>query len=258
MSFYPQLGNGAITQFPFSRTRKWRGITNQLEGGELITLPDSAGGEINWTLKYEDLSNTEVQTIAGLFASSQGQFGSFTFIDPMANLLGWSEDLTRSGWQTGPLALTSAVADPLGTGRASALANGSPGTLQLSQTLGISGDYIACFSAYIRAAGAGAITMQRDGIQSVAAVGPQWRRVVVSGAGIAGSGQSTFSLAIPAGLTVQVFGLQVEAQPWPSVYHATGAASGIYEDTYFADDELTITSTAPGLSRASIQLISRI
>ncbi len=49
-----------------------------------------------------------------------------------------------------------------------------------------------------------------------------------SGTGIAGAAQSTFSLAVPAGQTIDVFGVQVEAQPWPSVYRQTSAASGIY------------------------------
>jgi hypothetical protein len=258
MSFYPQIGSGVVTQFPFSRTRMWRGITNQLEGGESIVLPDSAGGEIAWSLKYEDLTAAELQAIANLFAESQGGFGSFTFIDPLENLLGWSEDMTRTSWQPGQLTLASGAADPLGTTRASSLTNGTPGALSLSQTLGVSGDYVACFSAYIRSAAAGVVTIERDGIQTTASVGSQWRRIVVSGPGIAGAAQSTFSLSVPAGMTVQVFGLQVEVQPWPSTYRATGAASGIYEETYFADDELTVTSTAPGLSRASIKLISRI
>ncbi len=172
MSFYPQIGSGVVAQFPFKRTRQWRAITNQLESGELITLPDAAGGQVGWSLRYEDITATEAQAIRGLFISSEGQFGSFTFIDPMANLLGWSEDFTRAGWQLGELILTARVADPFGTQRASAIANGSPGTLQLSQTLGISGDYVACFSAYVRADSAASVTMQRDGTADSGRGGP--------------------------------------------------------------------------------------
>jgi hypothetical protein len=258
VSFYPQVGNGVVTQFPFGRSRQWRAIANQLEGGELIVLPDSAGGQIGWSLKYEDLSAAEAAAIGGLFAASQGQFGSFTFIDPLANLLGWSEDFTRAGWQLNELGLTAGAADPLGTRRASTLANGSPGTLQISQTLGVSGDYVACFSAYVRSAAGATVSMQRDNLQTTATVGSQWRRLTVSGTGVAGATHSTFSVGIPAGQTIQIFGMQVEAQPAASAYRATGAATGIYEETYFADDELTMTSTAPGLSRAAINLISRI
>jgi len=258
MSFYPQIGSGVVAQFPFARRRMWRAIINQLESGELITLADGAGGQVAWSLKYEDLTTTEAQAISGLFTASQGQFGSFTFIDPLANLLGWSEDLTKAGWQLGEMSSAADAADPLGTQRASAVTNSGAASQALTQTLGVSGDYVACFSAYVRASAATSVTMQRDGVQAVAAVGPRWTRVVVSGTGTAGAAQSTFSLVIPAGQTIEVWGMQAEAQPWPSVYKQTTAATGIYNETYFGDDELTVTSTGAGLSRASINLISRI
>ena len=35
----------------------------------------------------------------------------------------------------------------------------------------------------------------------------------------------------------------MEPQPYPSGYKVTTAALGIYEETYFGDDELKITST---------------
>ena len=258
MSFYPQIGSGVVTQFPFQRTRQWRAIANRMESGELIALPDTAGGQMAWALKYEGLTDAETEALSGLFTAAQGPFGSFTFIDPMANLLARSEDLTGAGWQSTELGIAASVADPLGTQRASVVSNSSPGTLTLSQTLRVSGDYVACFSAYVQASVTGTITMLRDNQQTVVKVGPQWSRIHVSGAGISGASQSTFSLVLAAGQTVNVFGLQVEAQPWPSVYKPTSAAAGIYEETYFADDELVITSTGLGFSRAAINLISRI
>jgi hypothetical protein len=80
----------------------------------------------------------------------------------------------------------------------------------------------------------------------------------VSGAGGAGSTQSTFSIAVDAGQTIQVWGLQAEAQPYPSQYKQTTTASGIYEETYFGVDELRMTSTGPGLSACEIVLTSRV
>ena len=52
----------------------------------------------------------------------------------------------------------AAATDPLGTQRAWSLANGSPGTQQLEQTLGVPGAYVMCFSGYFRADTTGAIT----------------------------------------------------------------------------------------------------
>jgi len=130
MSFYPQIGSGTVAQFPVARTRKWRVITSVLESGERIVLPDTSAGQIEWGLSYVDLSDAETALVSGLFTASQGGFASFTFIDPLANLLGWSEDLSQAGWQAGLLTTASGIADPLeprepGRSRTPALARSS-------------------------------------------------------------------------------------------------------------------------------------
>jgi hypothetical protein len=258
MSWFPQIGAGSMAQFPLQRSRKWRAIVNDLESGERIMLPDTAAGQLEWQLSYQELTDAETATLSSLFSASQGGFETFTFIDPMANLLGWSENLSQPNWQAGLLQCTSGVTDPLGTQRAWSLANGSAGTQQLQQTLGVPGAYVACFSAYFRAATAGTITMSRDSVTATATIGPGWTRAYVSGLGSAGATQSTFSVAAGAGQTIQVFGLQVEAQPYPSLYKQTTTALGIYEETWFGNDVLTITGTSPGFSSCNIVLVSRV
>lgn len=258
MSMFPQIGTGSVAQFPLTRSRKWRSIANQLESAEQIMLPDAAAGEIGWRLSYQDLTDTEAGLLSSLFASSQGAFGSFTFIDPMANLLGWSEDLSQPVWQAGLLQPASGVSDPLGTLRASSITNPSPGTQTLTQTLALPGSYVACFSVYLRSDAAGTVTLQRDGTHVTAAVSPSWQRVFVSGAGATGAVQSSFSISVAAAQAIDVWGLQVEVQPYPSAYRQTTAPRGIYEETYFDDDELTITSVSPGLSSCGIRLLSRV
>jgi hypothetical protein len=258
MSWYPQIGSGSVAQFPVSRSRRWRAIVNDLEDGEQIMLPDTTAGQIQWKLSYQDLVNAEVQNLSNLFAASQGEFGAFTFIDPLANLLGWSESLLQSTWQLGLLETASGATDPLGTQRAWTVANPNPGTQTLLQTLGIPGNYVACFSAYLWSSVAGTVTLQRDGTQVTVSVGPAWTRAYVSGLGTSGAAQSSFSIALAAEQAVNVFGLQVEVQPYPSAYKQTSAALGIYEQTYFGDDELTITSTNVGLSSCEITLMSQV
>jgi hypothetical protein len=258
MTWFPQIGAGSVAQFPLQRSRKWRAISNQMESGEQILLPDLTAGQIEWRLSYQDLTDAETLTLNNLFAASQGGFGAFTFIDPLANLLGWSEDLSRSDWQAGLLQNQGSVADPLGTLRASTVTNGTTGSQTLSQTLGVSGSYVGCFSAYIRSNAAGSVTLQRDALQATAAIGPAWTRLWVSGTGTAAAVQSTFSITIAAGQAIDIFGLQAEAQPNPSAYKPTVAALGIYEETYFGSDELKVTSDGVGLSSCAITLISRV
>ncbi len=258
MSLFPQIGAGSVAQFPLTRSRRWRSIANQMESSEQVILPDAAAGEIEWRLGYRDLTDAEVGSLSSLFASSQGSFGAFTFIDPMANLLGWSEDLSQPVWQAGLLQHASGVSDPLGTLRASSITNASPGAQTLTQTLAVPGSYVACFSVYLRSDAAGSVTLHRDGTQIMAVVGPAWRRVFVSGAGASGAVQSSFSISIAAAQTIEVWGLQVEVQPYPSAYRQTTAPHGIYEETYFENDELGIVSTSCGLSSCDIRLLSRV
>jgi len=258
MNFFPQVGAGSVAQFPVSRSRRWRAIANQMEDGALIMLQDAAAGQIQWKLSYRDLVAAEVQSLHDLFTASQGKFAAFTFIDPLANLLGWSENLAQSAWQLGLLQTAAGVSDPLGTLRASSVTNASGGTQSLQQSLGVSGDYVACFSVYLRCDVAGAVTLHRDGTALAVTLGAAWQRVFVNGTGVGGAGQSTFSIAVPAGMTIDVWGLQVEAQPYPSAYKQTSAALGIYEETYFDEDDFTITSTNVGFSSCEITLMSRV
>ncbi|MDE3196794.1 MAG: hypothetical protein KGN84_10650 [Acidobacteriota bacterium] len=258
MSFFPQLASGVVTQLPFRRTRNWRAIANVLESGEQISLADPDGGAIAWKLRYSDLTDAEVQSLSALFSASNGSYGSFTFVDPLANLIAWSEDLSRPDWQPGQLTTAVGLADPLGTQRASVIANPSAGAQQLSQTLAIPGNYVACFSVWLRSDTPTPVTLQRDGVQNAIGVTSQWKRYFVTGTGVAGAAQSAFSVAVAAGHAVICWGFQVEAQPYPSTYRQTQQAFGIYEETYFVEDSLTIANTAPGLSSCDIDLISRV
>jgi hypothetical protein len=258
MNWYPQIGAGSVAQFPLQRKRQWRAIANVMESGELISLPDANGGQIKWLLSYQELTDAEVANLTNLFAASSGEAISFGFVDPFANLLGWSEDLSQSGWQRGQLTVTGGFSDPVGTERAWTLQNANAAEQMLSQTLGIPGAYTICFSVYVRSDSAGTIGILRDTTRINLPVGPQWKRIQIGGAGTSGAVQSTFSLAIGAGSSARVFGLQAEAQPWPSPYRPTGTAAGILEETRFSGGDLAVTGTAPGLSSCQVTLVSRI
>ncbi|MDP9053233.1 MAG: hypothetical protein M3N93_02880 [Acidobacteriota bacterium] len=258
MSWFPQIGKGSITQFPVRRTRRWRAISNRMENSATVWLPDPAARQIDWRLSLQDLTEAETAKLHDFFTSVHGQFAPFLFVDPMANLLGWSENLSRPDWQPGLMTAAGGVADPLGSTRASLLNNASAGVQTLQQTLAIPGEYFACFSAWMWSATPAAVTLQRDGIGAICQTGPAWKRFYVTGSGTAGAMQSTFSIALGAGQSIRVWGMQAEAQPYPSSYKPTEKAAGICEETYFSGDELTMTKTAVGLSSCDVALTSRI
>lgn len=258
MNWFPQIGAGSMAQFPLKRKRQWRVIENVLASGERIALPDLNGGQVEWLLTYQELTDAEITRVTDLFAASNGDAGSFGFVDPFANLLGWSEDLARADWQMGLLTATGGFTDPVGTARAWTLQNPGPGEQTLSQSLDIPGDYTVCFSVYVWAATAGTLAILRDRTRIDLPIGAQWKRIQISGTGVGGATQSTFALALGGGKSVRVFGLQVEAQPWPSPYRPSGVAAGILEETRFSAGDLAVTSIAPGLSACQLRLTSRI
>jgi len=258
VTYFPQTGAGSIAQFPVQRTRQWRWISNQMESGEMIMLPDAPAGRIAWNLKYTDVTTAEAARFNALFAAAQGQYGSFLFVDPMANLLAWSEDFARPDWQPGLLQISAGANGPLGATRACVVKNPGQAEQLLTQTLNVPGDYVTCLSVWARSDSSTVFALTRDGLRSNFAVNSAWTRYSISGTGAAGAPNSVFSVVIGAGQTVQIFGPQLEAQPAASSYKQTSAATGIYPETYFASDELAMTCTGPGLFAFEIDLISRV
>ena len=258
MIWFPQIGSGSIAQFPITRSRQWRTIVNSLESGERITLPDQYANQIAWQLAYQDLSDVEVRNLTGLFGACKGRAAMFGFVDPLANLLGWSEDLTRPDWQTGLIVAGPGVIDPFGSLRACSITNNSAGALNLQQTLEISGDYVACFSLWVKGWTRSTAVLQHDSTQIPVPVGTGWSRVFISGSGLSGASHSTFAISISPGQQIDVFGPQVEAQPHPSAYKKTVTARGIYSQTRFASDDLNIVSTGVGRSSCRFALQSQI
>ena len=56
---YPQLGSGALSQFPIRKTRRTRTVMNRAADGSTIKLADPAGVTTEWGLPYADLSDQE-------------------------------------------------------------------------------------------------------------------------------------------------------------------------------------------------------
>ena len=123
---------------------------------------------------------------------AQGQYGSFLFVDPMANLLAWSEDFTRPDWQPGLLQISTGAKDPLGTMRACAAVNPGQAEQSLTQTLNVPGDYVACLSVWARSDSSTSLALTRDGLRSNFALTPAWTRYSVSGAGVGRSVELSF------------------------------------------------------------------
>jgi hypothetical protein len=259
MTIYPQFANGAVCQFPFEKTLIYRTISNTLEDGSRVVLEDPNSAAVQWKLGYSGLTDTEAESLQAFFVSVSGRLQTFTFLDPTGNLLTWSEDFTQPAWEMSSLMACHVGAnDPLGTQRAITVANNGTASLALAQSISVPSSYLCSFSFYVRSTTPLAITLARGSATEVFSVTSSWQRAVLATIASAGSETSTFSVTLPAGAQVDLFGMQVEAQPAPSTYVRTLDQSGVYTATRFDSDSLAFTTDGPNSNRCHVGLYSRI
>jgi hypothetical protein len=67
----------------------------------------------------------------------------------------------------------------------------------------------------------------------------------------------TFSVLLDAGTSVDLFGMQVEAQPGVGTYQKTGARGGVHTRARFAGDGLTVRAQGSDVYEAVIQIVSK-
>jgi hypothetical protein len=258
MPVYPQLGSGALSQFPVQKVRRARTVVNRAADGSTIKLADPAAEVTEWLLSYSDLSDEEVRALQSFFGAVEGTLNGFTFLDPTGNLLAWSGQLDNAAWQTEPLlSLTEGVSDPLGTSRAWRLTNHGGAEQASGQTLASAGEYQYCLSAYVRAAMATSVKLVIGGQAIRRPVTTEWTRIAWTSTG---DGQATsvrFAIEIGAGDVVDVYGLQAEVQPAPSGYKDS-TRGGVYEDAHLADDVLAITTTEMNRHSCKLKVIHAI
>jgi len=255
MLVYPQLATGALGQFPIRKQRRARTVVNAAADGSSFKLADPAGTTTEWTLEYAWLTDGEMAALEQFFAAAEGTLNGFTFLDPTANLLAWSGKLDGAVWERDPLvSVTGGMADPAGGSGAWRLTNPGAAAQSISQTLAAPGGYVYCVSACVRAAAASTATMLLGNSRAERAVQTQWGRIAFAGNGDALAESIRFGLEIPAGATVDVFGIQVEPQAGASVYRAS-TAGGVHENAHLRDDELSVTTTGLNYHSCTVNII---
>src|SRR6266508_229011 len=116
MRAFPQLSTGALVQFPLIKKRTIRTVVNRTEDDHEVRSADEGGGRTEWELQFTALSDEERRTLESFFTAVEGSLTSFTFLDPLANLLARSGELDQAEWEKDPaLSLSGGVPDPRGT-----------------------------------------------------------------------------------------------------------------------------------------------
>jgi hypothetical protein len=250
MPCFPQLISGALVQYPLVKRRICKTISNTTIEGRVFKLPDPCNSSVEWDLTFEGLTSEERARLVAFYEEVEGRLGEFTFLDPTDNLLSWSSDPAKAVWTKEPhLVLTGGVADPKGGTEAVRVANPGAQAQSLLQTLKAPGSYLYCFSVWLRSVTPSrAILVRTTGVSETAeSYGADfvWRRVTLSGRSETMAEDVTFGIRLHAGTAVEIFGMQVEAQPAPSDYRRTAARGGVYSSARLAEDVFTLTSYGP-------------
>jgi hypothetical protein len=258
--YYPQLTSGSVSQFPITRRLAMRTIVNQLPGGDNIRVSDPGAATVRWQLQYKNLTNDEFAAMEQLFEASEGRLNTFTFLDPTDNLLMWSEDWTKPVWSAAALLqVTSGFSDPNGGTGAVQITNTAQAAGRVLQTIAGPSWFQYCFSVSLRSDASSAIQLViAGGQESTTAIltGGNWTRVVKAGSLSSRQDGISFGLELPAGVRIQAFGAQVEAQPAAGYYKKTIDRAGVYSKTRFDTDELGMTTDGPNQNSGAVSLVS--
>jgi hypothetical protein len=247
MQCFPQLQTGALGQYPIRKIRSERTVRNVCLDGREIKLADPSGASTEWQLTFQELTDGEIGALEAFYQSMEGRLGTFTFLDPTDNLCAWSGQLDAAVWQTDPLLqVTGSVADPFGGTRAYRFANPAGATLQTVQTLNAPESFHYCLSVYARSEAPGEVTLIRSSQSARRDTDSQWRRLLFASTSAGNQDTVAFGFEIAPGASVEVFGMQVEAQIGASLYKRTTSRAGVYANARFRDDALAITTVGPG------------
>ena len=262
MLCFPQLSTGSIGQFPIQKRRLSRTVVNEASDGSRVKLADPGARAIEWTLTFESLSNEERSALVDLHNATEGRLGSFTFLDPTDNLLSWSEKLDESVWERNTLlTITPNVSDPVGGTQANRITNTGGGVLSIRQTLNGPGWFRYAFSLQARSEQEQVITLVRStDTQTHSApfrVGPEWTRILLSGS-FAGAEESvSFGIELASGQSIEVYGVQAEAQAGASGYKKTFSPSGVYPEARFMDDDISFAADGPNQHSGRVGIRTR-
>jgi hypothetical protein len=263
MLYFPQLSSGAISQLPISRQTALRTVSNMLPSGDTIRMSDPGANAVSWRLQYSNLSDAEWTSVETLFEAAEGKLTTFTFLDPMDNLLLWSEDWTKPVWTADPLIHVSAgAADPVGGNAAVQITNTAQTTQRIVQSIAGPSWFQYCCSIYLRASAPTAvqILLSATGQESLTQVQvtSSWTRVAKADSLSLQENGISFGLQLPAGASIVAFGAQAEPQPAPGYYKKTTDLAGVYPNTRFDSDSLTQTTSAPNQNSCSVNLVSML
>lgn len=87
-------------------------------------------------------------------------------------------------------------------------------------------------------------------------VGPQWKRVIISGQAVSSADEYEVGIELPPGEEITLFGFQLEAQPTPSGYKMNLDTTGVHTRCRFLDDEIVWRIEDVDSNRTTLRVVS--
>lgn len=250
---YPVLKSGVEAQYPLRRRTRHYIVSSRTPGGFVSRIRGGSEPELGWELRYKELTDAEARALEDLFAATRGGLESFTFVDPLANLLLWSEDPGAAAWQKSGMGVEPFTEQGVTCFR---LTNASQAPAALTQVVNVPAGRI-CMSCEARAAGMDYLEVQAGLGRRVNPLSGDWEVCWATGDATA-PGATSCGVIVQPGGTVEIRKLQTEAQAMPSEYKASYERGGVYEQTRFDMDGLKIIADGPDRNRVVVRLRSRM
>lgn len=261
MLVFPQLSTGASSFYPLKKQHNARTVVNVLGDGIKDLYEDSDAATVEWNLQLRGLTRAEASAIEALFVSVAGRWDTFTFLDPAGNLLAYSEEFGNSVWTNDPLiGLTTGIDDPNGGTGATRVVNAGVTGQMVAQVLDVPGNFYYALSVWARTTSGSNATLvaQTTGASATTLVQLSgiWKRFSMAASLAQPTASVTFGVQLEGGASVDLFGMQVEAQIGTSDYKRTGAESGVYPKARFGSDSLSIRAQATDVYDAEIDIFA--
>jgi hypothetical protein len=136
------------------------------------------------------------------------------------------------------------------------VSNPTAATLTLQQSINGPASLDYCLSLYARSDQSTRMWLVRGSETDARAISPQWTRLISAGQLQDTADSITFGIALDPGATVDVFGIQAEAQTTASLYKQTTETGGVYPNARFQTDTLTITTVGPGRNACELDIVN--
>jgi hypothetical protein len=249
--YFPVLHSKAQAQYPTVKLLESGHVEAKSPGGYLWRGAAERPLARRWLLQFEGLTDPEARALASLYEWCAGGWRTFSFADPMSNLLRWSEDLRNAAWMKSAWLTITAAGGGGGQPAEFLIVNTGTAPGGIWQELDLAPGADLCFSCEVSG---GTLKLRWAGKEVTITAGDGWARGFVTGE--SNGGLQRVEMELEAGMAVRVRRIQAETQRVPSQYQGTFERGGVYSNTRFAERGLRIVSVAPDQNMAEVELES--